>query len=145
MTQPRFAYLYMYATAGLLDLFQDSAERPRTMDELLWPDVAAIDIAAFDIAAIDLDFSDDTFEKVLDLALQEVNDEDDTTGFEDSMARYHRGNIYREQTSEGWSEEQNNAVAQVWTYTFYEGTAEHHNPHPLFVIGVQKRYLSGPK
>ena len=102
------------------------------MDELLWPDVAAID----------LDFSDDTFEKVLDLALQEVNDEDDTTGFEDSMARYHRGNIYREQTSEGWSEEQNNAIAQVWTYAFYEGTAEHHNPHPLFMIGVQKRYLS---
>lgn len=132
MTQPRFAYLYMYATAGLLDLFQDGAERPSTMDELLWPDVAAID----------LDFSNDTFEKVLDLALQEVNDEDDTTGFEDSMARYHRGNIYREQTSEGWSEEQNNAIAQVWTYTFYEGTAEHHNPHPLFMIGVQKRYLS---
>ena len=132
MTQPRFAYLYMYATAGLLDLFQEGAVRPSTMDELLWPDVAAID----------LDFSDDTFEKVLDLALQDVNDEDDTTGFEDSMARYHRGNIYREQTSEGWSEEQNNAIAQVWTYTFYEGTAEHHNPHPLFMIGVQKRYLS---
>lgn len=132
MTQPRFAYLYMYATAGLLDMFQEGAQEISTMEELLWPDVAAID----------LDFSGDTLEKVLDLALQEVNDEDDTTGFEDSMARYHRGNIYREQTSEGWSEEQNNAIAQVWTYTFYEGTAEHHNPHPLFMIGVQKRYLS---
>lgn len=132
MTQPRFAYLYMYATAGLLDMFQEGAQEISTMEELLWPDVAAID----------LDFSGDTLEKVLDLALQEVNDEDDTTGFEDSMARYHRGNIYREQTSEGWSEGQNNAIAQVWTYTFYEGTAEHHNPHPLFMIGVQKRYLS---
>lgn len=140
MTQPRFAYLYMYATAGLytyattglLDPLQNGGKRPITMDELLWPDVAAID----------LDFSNDTFEKVLDLALQEVNDEDDTTEFGDSMARYHRGNIYREQTSEGWSEEQNNAIAQVWTYTFYEGTAEHHNSHPLFMIGVQKRYLS---
>jgi hypothetical protein len=127
----QFAYLYMYGTAGLRDAMNDTHE-PVSLDELLWPDVAAID----------LDFSDDTFEKVLDLALQEVNDEDDTTGFEDSMARYHRGNIYREQTSEGWSEEQNNAIAQVWTYTFYEGTAEHHNPHPLFMIGVQKRYLS---
>lgn len=131
MNQPRFAYLYMYATCGLRDLMNDVHE-PVALDDLLWPDVAAID----------LDFSGDTLEKVLDLALQDVNDEDDTTGFEDSMARYHRGNIYREQTSEGWSEEQNNAIAQVWTYTFYEGTAEHHNPHPLFMIGVQKRYLS---
>lgn len=132
----QFAYLYMYGTAGLLDAVNDDGAYS-SIDELIWPDVAAVS----------LDFSTDVFEAVLDLALQEVNDEDDTTGFDDKemVARYHRGNVHQELTSEAWGVEQNNAIAQVWTYTFYEGTAEHHNPHPLFVIGVQKRYLSGPK
>ena len=131
----QFAYLYMYGTAGLLDAVNDDGAYS-SIDELIWPDVAAVS----------LDFSTDVFEAVLDLALQDVNDEDDAFLDEEEMvARYHRGNVYQELTSEAWGEEQNNAIAQVWTYTFYEGTAEHHNPHPLFVIGVQKRYLSGPK
>lgn len=131
----QFAYLYMYGTAGLRDAMNDSHE-PVSLDDLLWPDVAAVS----------LDFSTDVFEKVLDMALQDVNDEDDAFLDEEEMvARYHRGNVHHELTSEAWGEEQNNAIAQVWAYTFYEGTAEHHNPHPLFVIGVQKRYLSGPK
>lgn len=132
MTQSRFAYLYMYTTPNAFDTFQGNAQRYTTMESLLWPDVAAID----------LDFSNDTFEKVLDLALNDINEEDGTTGPEDIIARYHRGNIHREQTSIGWSEEQNNTIAQVWVYTFYEGTADHHDPHPLFMISVQKRYLS---
>lgn len=130
----QFVYLYAYSTMSLAEVERDSYADTSYMELLEMS-------ASPQVAAISMDFSETVLEKVVDMALADLNDELDLDEG-DAVNPIHRGLFHKELTSEAWSEEVNSAIAQMWMYGYHEQNAMGHSAVPTFMIVVQKRYVS---